>query len=697
MPDKNPLLRNDGLPEFNNVTIENCIAAIGKQSAQFENGIRSIEETVRVSDGKVDVFNSVLNSLEQLATPLDTTWGLAKTLYLGNQSLMPTKCYMTIHDRARMARASKFNSLPIYGLFKQEYGGKKKHMEEHKRVLKKYVTEGRLNGLDLDEFKKAKLTQVVNKITSECTKYKGKVDAATKVFSHTINDSKAVRDYPEKLLKLLAVDEKNVLKGPWKVTLHPQLANPFLEYCPDGELRWNVWAATTRRASGYTDKTLENSTHLEEIRYLRREQAQLLGFKNFVHMSMETKMAGSIEYIKEIFEKLLNKAVIAQEYELEALNAFATERGFDGSLNLWDIPYWKRKQRKTLFDYDEERLKEYFPLPKVLGGLFDLSERLFNITIKERSEIKAWHKDVRFFDIFEPHTSAPIAGFYLDLYSRKDEKLRTQENSGWMVSIRNHSFVTETKPLSSLIFNFQPPMTDKPSLLNFHEVKLLFHKFGFALQHLLTRTKYSDVAGLSNVEWDAVEVCGHVLSNWLYDTKTLQSITGHYENDEPLSREMADNIKKLRQHMAGYDLCNEIYRSNLDLEIYSSKDFWLDIVKRLWPKHILLPFDKEDSHPCSFTEIFSGEWAAAYYSQIWSQMIAADIYGAFHEAQGDEKQLLEVGKRFRETYLSLGGSCHPSEVFRRFRGRDPSHKALLASLGLKQVRMVDNKNKAMAV
>lgn len=402
-------------------------------------------------------------------------------------------------------------------------------------------------------------------------------------------------------------------------------------------------------------------------------------------------VTGTVKNVQNTLNKLLDQAFPAQQYELQNLHDFAAERGFDGSLNHWDIAYWKRKQRKTLYNFDEDRLKEYFPLPRVLHGLFDLTEKLFNIVIKERSDMKAWHKDVKFFDIFEPHSSAPVAGFYLDLYSRKEEKLRTEENNGWMVSIRNHSFVTDTKPLACIIFNFNPPKVDKPSLLTFDDVKLLFHKFGFGLQHLLTRTKYSDVAGLSNVEWDAVEICGHVMENWLYNTTTLQSITCHYESEDPLPRDKIEDLKSLRQHMAGYDLCQQLYRSTLDLELYTTSEFWLDIVKRIWPQYFLLPLEKYDSHPCSFTDIFSGEWPAAYYSQIWSRMIAADIYGAFREAQGDEKYVHEIGKRFRDTYLSLGGSCHPSEVFRRFRGRDPSPEALLETLGLKQAKEMINR------
>lgn len=295
LPDKNPLLRSDGLPEFNNITIEKCIAAIGKQTVQFESGIKSIEASIKSADKPKNVFNNVLNSLEQLAAPLDTTWGLSKALYLGNKSLMPTKCYMTIHERAKRARAAKFNSLDIYNLFKEENGLKNKHMDEEKRILKKYLVEGKLNGLELSAEERVQLNDIINRLGTECSKFKSKADTATKQFSHVIIDPTIVGDFPEHC-KVLMAGESNALRGPWKVTLQPQISTPFLEYCPDSNLRWNVWQAQVQRASGYTDKALENSTHLEEIRFLRREQAKLLGYKNFAEMSMETKMAGTVSF-----------------------------------------------------------------------------------------------------------------------------------------------------------------------------------------------------------------------------------------------------------------------------------------------------------------------------------------------------------------------------------------------------------------
>lgn len=337
-------MRGDGLPEFNNVTIEKCIAAIGKQTAQFENGVRSIEETIKAQkEGKQGLYNNVLNNLEHMAAPLDTTWGLAKTLYLGHRSLMPTKCYLTIHERAKRARATKFNSPEIYNLFKTEYNNKNQKMEEDRRVLKKYVTEGKLNGLELDSEKRAHLTQITTKIQTETNKFRNKVEAATKQFSHTIKDWTTLRDFPQHLLSLMAEDPRKPLKGPWKLNLQPHIYSNFMQYCPDPELRFNAWQAHVNRASGYFEKSLENSTHIEEIRFLRREQAKLLGYDTFADMSMETKMAGSVDNIKKTLGKLLERAFPAQSLEMENLNEFASERGFEGNFEMTSTvaPLWK--------------------------------------------------------------------------------------------------------------------------------------------------------------------------------------------------------------------------------------------------------------------------------------------------------------------------------------------------------------------
>nr|XP_022915778.1 probable cytosolic oligopeptidase A [Onthophagus taurus] len=687
LPEKNPLLQKNGLPEFSQITIENCMAAIGKQTLDFESDIKQIEEKIE-SEENVDVFKDVFEPIEKSGSSLDMTWGLSKTLYLGNSTLMPTKSYLAIHERARRARAVKFNSPTIYNAVKKTLNDTKNMSEEELRVVKKFALEGKLNGLDLNDGERAKLTANLNNILAEKSKFKIKNEHATKAFNHQINDPQIIRGFPEELLKGMVSTPSQIVEGPWFVTLQPHISTGFMEYCPDRILRWNVWQAIVSRGSGYKDSELQTSPQIEEIRFLRRDQAKILGYSTFADMSMETKMAGSVTNVKNMLSTLLERAKPAQDAELANLYEFASKSGFEGSrIELWDVPYWRRKQRISQFCFTDQEIQEYFPLPKVLKGMFNLCERLFNITIRQRNEIQTWHKDVKYYDIFETHSSAPVAGFYFDPYARESEKIRTT-NNGWMVGIQNHSTVAGIKPLAALIFNFTPPTQDKPTLLYFNEVSLLFHKFGHALQHLMSRTKYSEVSGSSNIEWDAVEVCGHVLSHWLYNEKALEEISSHYKTEEKIPSHIHESLTNIRKHTAGIDLCRELYLSALDIEFHSTKDFWLDIVKKLWPQYRSFPLEKLDSHPCSFTQIFIEEWGAAYFSHIWSRIIAADIYSAFHEVRENEDKVLDVGKRFRETYLALGGSCHPGELFRKFRGRDPSPKALLSSLGLKKIKKI---------
>lgn len=682
------MLQHDGLPEFNSVTIENCVAAIGKQTLDFEVGVKHIEEKLQ-TEASHDIFKDVFEPLEELGAPLDVTWGISKTLYLGNSSLMPTKSYVAIHDRAKRARACKYNSKTIYEAVKKESCVDKKRTDEENRILKKFNLEGKLNGLELDDAKKAQLQETLHKLSVQKSKFKSKIDIATNSFVHKIHDPAIVRDFPVDLLKAMSVDSSKYLDGPWSATLKPGIYRQVLEHCPDRQIRWNIWQAIVSRGSGYSNKELGTSVHLEEIRYLRRDMANLLGYNTFVDMSMETKMAGSKENIQNMYKTLLEYAKPAQENELKELHNFALEHSFDGArIELWDVPFWRRKHCKTMYGYEETSFREYFPLSTVLAGLFRLSEKLFNITIKQRNNVSTWHKDVQYYDIFESNTSAPIAGFYLDPYARSDQKIHISNTSGWMVGIRNHSSITNSVPLAALVFSFQTPMSDKPSLLTYREVSHLFHKFGHSLQHLLTKAAYSEVSGVSNIEWDAVEACGYMFSHWLHNKHTLSEISSHVDSGEPLPEDMIKTLLNANRHMAGLDLSRELYLSALDLELHSSKEFWLPVVKNLWPQYRCFPLDRLDSHPCSFTQIFVEEWGAAYYSHIWSRLIAADIYSAFHEVQGNESEIAQIGKRFKDTFLALGGSCHPGEVFRRFRGRDPSPKALLKSLGLKKKKTV---------
>lgn len=692
--EKNPLIGENGLPEFDSVTIEKCIGVIGNQAINVEQSLKALEEAITEKTNVKNLFNDVFNPLEEIASPLDTTWGLAKTLYLGNSTLMPTKSYLTIHDRARRVRASKFNSLPIYYAVKAALTNPTEDFNEaQKRLINKYVLEARLNGIEVEGAAKFHLNECIDNLGQERAKFHGKVNAARRNFQQNCNDPNIIKEFPLSLLQAISVDPKaHPTKGPWKVSLQPFIVKTFLEYCPDHNLRWNIWQADVRKCSSHTEKAIGTSVNVEEIRYLRRTQANILGYKTFIDMSMETKMAGSVKVVNDMISSLRDVARPAQDVEIAQLQAYAEKSGYPKELEIQDVPYYRRRQLQDLYGFDAEVIKEYFPLVKILPKMFELSEKLFNIKIVERTSVNRWHDDVKFYDIFdlEEGGKSPIAGFYVDLYARDDNKLVVPENAGWMVGIRNKSELTNSTPLSALIFNFKQ-IPEKPLLLSFDDVQLLFNKFGHSLQHLLCKSVYSELAGLSNVEWDAVEIGGNVMTNLLFNENVLKSITSHYSNDDPLPEKYIAAVINHRKHLAGYNLCRDLYHSSLDIELHSRKDFWLDIIKDLYPKYHVFALDKKDAHPCSFVPIFSGEWGGAYFSHVWSRLVAADVYSAFFEATKtqDETDFLEVGKRFRNTFLTYGGTLHPSEVFRRFRGRDPSPKALIKSLGLNKIKVDD--------
>ncbi|KAL3285220.1 hypothetical protein HHI36_019334 [Cryptolaemus montrouzieri] len=401
-----PLSQNDGLPEFSNVTIENCTASIAKQTLEFESGVKKIEKDLESKD--VDIVKYMLEPLEILCTPLELTWGISKTLYLGNNTLIPTKTYLPIHERARRARSTKYHNDKIYKAVKNELSKEKEWDSEVKRVLDKFLLEGKLNGLELEGKNAEKLKETWNKLTSEKQQFKRKIDVQNQKFSHTISDYNIVREFPKDLLEKISADTRNILNGPWKITLQPHIYLPTMQYCPDREIRWNLWQALVKRGSGYSDKESATSIHIEEIRSQRHLMAELLGYKSFVDMSMQTKMAGSIENVKNSINTLLEKAKPAQDAEIKSLHDFATQNGFNyEQLELWDVPYWRRKQEMSVYNFNADEYKEYLPYPSVLRGLFKLSEKLFNIVIKQRKDVSTWHKDVEFYDILEPHCSAP--------------------------------------------------------------------------------------------------------------------------------------------------------------------------------------------------------------------------------------------------------------------------------------------------
>ena len=351
-------------------------------------------------------------------------------------------------------------------------------------------------------------------------------------------------------------------------------------------------------------------------------------------------------------------------------------------LRNWDVAFWAERLREQRYAYSDEQLRPYFPLPRVLDGLFALAERLFGVRVRAADgEAPVWHPDVRFFRVAD-EDGTPLAAFYLDPYSRPAEK----RGGAWMDECVGRA--PGRLPIAYLICNQAPPVGDKPSCMTFDEVHTLFHEFGHGLQHMLTTVERPLAAGIRNVEWDAVELPSQFMENWCYHRETLLGLSSHVETGEALPDELFQKLCAARTFRAGSNMLRQLYFALLDLELHHT---WtpdggespFDLQQRIAAHTTVIPPLPEDRFLCGFGHIFAGGYAAGYYSYKWAEVLSADAFGAFEDAGlGDPAAVASTGRRFRDTVLALGGSRHPMEVFRAFRGREPSTEALLRQSGL---------------
>jgi len=482
--------------------------------------------------------------------------------------------------------------------------------------------------------------------------------------------------------------EATAENGPWLLGLDMPRFAPFLKYSRRRDLREQVYRAHVSRASGKDGSELNNWPLIERILSLRGEQARRLGYANWAEVSLAAKMADSEAAVEALLEELRAAAYPVAQAELQALADCARRHGAPEADDLqpWDVSFWAEKLRQESFELDSEALRPYFPLPRVLDGLFGLCERLFGITIAASDgEAPVWHPDVRFFRILD--NGQPLAGFYLDPYSRPGSK----RGGAWMDEclVRSRSADgTPVLPVAYLICNQSPPVGDTPSLMTFEEVETLFHEFGHGLQHMLTTVDRPQAAGINGVEWDAVELPSQFMENWCYDRATLMGMARHWQSGEPLPEQEYRKLLAARTFMGGAATLRQVHFALVDLRLHSQWQPGCGQTPEQLRREIaadttvLAPID-DDAFLCSFGHIFAGGYAAGYYSYKWAEVLSADAFSAFEEVGlENEEKIRNTGRRFRDTVLSLGGSLDPKEVFEAFRGRQPSSDALIRHSGL---------------
>jgi oligopeptidase A len=374
--------------------------------------------------------------------------------------------------------------------------------------------------------------------------------------------------------------------------------------------------------------------------------------------------------------------------DFDDLVKIARDMEHPGELKHWDLAFYSERLREKRFDYTDEQLRPYFPLHRVLDGLFSLAERLFSIKIarSEATDVPKWNKDILYFDVRDENNEI-IANFYLDPYSRPAEK----RGGAWMNECFGRRLINGKvrTPLIYLVCNGTPPVGDTPSLMSFNEVNTLFHEFGHGLQGMLTKVNEAEAAGINGVEWDAVELASQFMENWCYHKPTLLGMAKHYETGETLPEDLFAKIKASKNFRSGSGMLRQIEFASIDMYLHNEFDPDGDetpdqVAEKMAHDYRIMPPYEHEKFLCSFAHIFAGGYCAGYYSYKWAEVLSADAFAAFEEAGLDnEEKVKELGRKYRETILALGGSKHPSEVYRMFRGRDATTEALLRHSGLK--------------
>jgi oligopeptidase A len=684
-----PLLVTEGLPPFDRIDPGHIVPAIQQVLQEATEQLEALERDVRPS------WDAVMPPLDAIARRFEYAWGPVSHLFGVKNSPELREAYTAVLPEIVAFGLRVKQSAPLFQAFKAMKDGKEwsRLDEAQRRIIDDKLLQAELAGIGLSGRSRERFNEIARELSEAATQFSNHVLDATKAWALTITDPADTQGLPPTLLQMAAQSynehkaddepEATPAHGPWRITLEAPSFIPFMKHCRNRSLREQVYRAYVSRASS---GELDNTELCRRILHLRQEQAALLGFDNYAAVSLAQKMAPDAAAVNEMFQKLRQASWDAAVKDLRQIQELAKRGGQAEPLAHWDIAFWAERLRERTFDFTEEDLRPYFPHERVLEGLFELVNRLFGVTVVAAAiDAPKWHQDVRFFHV-KNEGGATIAGFYYDPYSRPHDK----RGGAWMDDCltRRRTVDSLQIPIAHLVCNCTPPVGGKPSLMTFREVETLFHEFGHGLQHMLTTVDYPEAAGIHGVEWDAVELPSQFMENWCYHRPTLMGMTSHYETGEPLPEQLFEKLCQARTFRAGSEMLRQLTLGMTDMALHTRFDpggdeSIFDVQRRIMEQTSVLPMFADDRYLCAFQHIFAGGYAAGYYSYKWAEVLSADAFAAFEEAGLDDDSLVrQTGRRFRDTILSQGGSRHPMDVFRDFRGRDPRPEALLRQNGL---------------
>ena len=675
----NPLLELPNLPAFNRINAEHIEPAIDTLLAQCRETVERL-----ITENKNYNWANLIEPLTDQDDELNRAWSPVSHLHSVADTDKVREAYNNCLPKLTDYATAMGQHESLYQAYKQiaesdEYANLD---QAQQKSIDNALRDFRLSGIALDEVKRERYKEIKQKLSKAQTKFEENLLDATHAWSKHVTDKSLLSGLPESALALAKQQAERDKKDGWIFTLDIPSYLPVMQYAENRQLRQEMYEAYVTRASsaGNASSEWDNSDLMVDILSLRQQLATLLEFDSYADYSLERKMAKAPGEVLEFLNDLAKRSKPVAQTELEELKIFARQSSEISKLEAWDIAFYSEKLREDKFDFSQEELRPYFPVPKVLSGMFAIVNRLYGLNISERTGIETWHPDVRYFEIFDEDKQLS-GSFFLDLYARQHKR-----GGAWMDEcvVRKKSSAGLQSPVAYLTCNFTPPIGDDPSLLTHDEVQTLFHEFGHGLHHMLTRVDYPAVSGINGVPWDAVELPSQFMENWCWEREALDLIAEHYQTGDTLPNALFNKMQDAKTFQAGMQMVRQLEFSIFDFRLHSEKrgetaediQALLNEVRGLIA--VVIPPDY-NRFQNSFSHIFAGGYAAGYYSYKWAEVLSADAFSKFEENGIFDK---ETGKQFLHSILERGGAQDPMELFIEFRGRKPSTEALLRHAGI---------------
>ena len=673
----NPLLQDFDLPPYSSIRPEHVEPAISQILVENRQAISQLLQ----SQGTAPSWQGLILALDELNARLGRAWGPVSHLNAVCNSSDMRSAYEACLPKLSEYWTEMGQNRPLF----EAYAALAKSPAAadfdvaQKTTLEHALRDFRLSGIDLPEAEQQRYGSIQMKLSELSSSFSNQLLDATQAWTRHVTDESVLAGLPDSAKAQMAqAAAAKELEG-WLITLEFPSYYAVMTYADERALREELYAAYCTRASeqGPNAGQFDNGPLMEQILDLRQELAHLLGFAHYGELSLEGKMAESTGQVLHFLRDLAVRSKAFAGRDLQELQAFAAEQGCAG-LQSWDVGYYSEKLRQQRYSISQEQVRAWFPIDKVLSGLFAIVQRLYGIEIRELSDFDTWHADVRLFEIAEQ--GQPVGRFFFDLYARANKR-----GGAWMDGARDKRRNAQGElisPVANLVCNFTPAVNGQPALLTHDEVTTLFHEFGHGLHHLLTRVEHVGVSGINGVAWDAVELPSQFMENWCWEPEGLALISAHFETGEPLPAAMLEKMLAAKNFQSGLMMMRQLEFSLFDFELHATHGDGrsvLQVVEAIRNEVAVLRPPAYNRFANGFAHIFAGGYAAGYYSYKWAEVLSADAFSRFEE---EGVLNAETGRAFREAILARGGSQEPMLLFVDFRGREPSIDALLRHSGL---------------